>query len=189
MSSNNQNGNNVTPRLRYLGMEWRFLKFYLQHDSLPPITSKAIDQIPEDRYDLDTKLCLENTENDKEAMRLEPESVKSSGDNVKDFSIDSCASFTREDLICGLKNVKLFKDQQLQTKNSPVRIRKNVNNHKLTTVSFNPRPPGRPKEIIAQSSYIGEWTKDFRKKRIKNSKQETLAQQLYSLDISKHFKM
>lgn len=148
---------------KYFGMKWRFLKFYLQPETLPSIfnRSQRLQQINAECLK-EENLMVESLEQGLlpdlglSTSQYQPHNQSlhqySSLDtnSLVNFSLDENSQVTTDEIALGIKNIKIFNDQKLQYRNADVAIRKGIKEAKPEMISFSPRPPSVP--IHAQNS-------------------------------------
>lgn len=166
-------------KFKYLGMEWRFLKFEFEGDKFPAIFKSTEEKklILNQNCDIEAKICLKHIENDIEISRLNLSSEHHQDMVVRDQdqSIRE-ASFTSDDLILSIKNIEKFKGNQSYNQFSPIKVRKKHQNNKLVYDNFTPRPPE-----------INKTKENHHRHRL--NKADSMTEQIINLDIGKQFKM
>jgi hypothetical protein len=186
-------GQSLRYKFRYLGMKWRFLKFDLEKESLPPVPRG--DQVAlENQSVLERSVVFESYER---GLNLS-ESITNGGyssslldesqTSLNQFPASELDSvFTEDDLRKGIRNVQIFQTLEPLRPVPPTTARQQQLGAAKPMV-FSPRPPEacKPSASIASKVPRQRSPRSPRKQEVKKS--VPLKDQIQKLDISKSFK-
>jgi hypothetical protein len=185
-------------KFKYLGMKWRFLKFDLEKEALPPVPKG-------DQTSLDNQSILERSvifETYEKGFNFSDQpQQQSSVVGISSYLEDSFGSlnqfptselensvFTEEDLMRGIRNVQIFQSLEPIKPTPPSTGQQQLGPSK--PMVFSPRPPGECKSTASITPKLPNHRSPrlLKNQKVKNTT-APLKDQIQKLDISKSFKM